>query len=189
MANVKKIEATELPVLFGEKRRPSEVVENKEDLQLEGQAFESYSPKKGAIYRFPKWEDAVVKKQPVVEGGNQYQYLIGCQMSTDGGKTFVPAWFSLNHLGKRDVENTPVHPTWFALGNIGNRGAKLCEMGEIKASSEERHVLQPVFDKGRPVYEIAKDADNNPILEEDGSPKMVVKTQQSGPIYDLTPAA
>lgn len=186
--NVKKIDENKLPILFGEKNRPSEVVTNLDDLKVEGQAFESYSPKAGAIYRFPALNDAVIKKQPVQEGGTAMQFLIGCEMSTDGGNTFVPAWLSINSLAKRDAKQNPVHPTWYALGNVYARAAKLCEMGEIKAAEDGRDIDTPVFDKGRPVYEIVKNEKGEPVLNKDGEAEMQVKTRPQK-IYDLTPAA
>ena len=188
MANVKKIELAELPVLFGEKTRKSEVVEDKTTLNLEGQVLETYSPKPGAIYRFPTWAEAIVKRQPVVEGSKRYHYLIACMMSTDGGKTFVPAWFSLNHLAKRNYKNEPVHPSWYALGNIGARGERLCQLGEIRVSTEVKKCLSPVFENEKPVMVVAMDENNNPVLEADGSPKMVNKTREQD-VYDITPAA
>lgn len=186
MANV-KIEAAKLPVLFDEKRRPSEQVENFEDLKLEGQVFTSYSPKPGNTYRFPKFEEAIIKKQPVQEGGTAMQYLIGC-MSSEDGKTFVPDWFSLNHLGKRDASNNPVHPTWSALGNIYERAKKLCEMGEVKASEKPRSIQQVVFDGGKRVFVPERDANGQLVSDENGEPRMVVKTEPRD-VYDLTPAA
>lgn len=186
--NVKKIEESKLPILFGEKNRPSEVVTNMDDLKVEGQAFESYSPKAGAIYRFPIFKDALVKKQPVQEGGTAMQFLIGCEMSTDDGKTFVPAWLSLNSLAKRDAKQNPVHPSWYALGNVYARAEKLCALGEIKSDADGREIATPVFDSGRPVYEIVKDENGNPVLNKDGEAEMRVKTRPQK-VYDITPAA
>ena len=186
MANV-KINAEKLPVLFGEKNRPSEVVEKKEDLKLEGQDFQYYTPKAGYTYRFPSFDEAIIKKQQVVEGGTAYQYLIGCQSSQDG-KTFTEDWFSLNHLGKMDAENKPVHPTWRALGNIYERAKRLCDMGEIVAKSTPRSIQQVAFDKGKPIKVVARDANGQPLVDENNEPKLVNKTE-SRDIYDITPAA
>lgn len=186
MANV-KINAEKLPVLFGEKNRPSEVVEKKEDLKLEGQDFQYYTPKAGYTYRFPSFDEAIIKKQQVVEGGTAYQYLIGCQSSQDG-KTFTEDWFSLNHLGKMDAENKPVHPTWRALGNIYERAKRLCDMGELVAKSTPRSIQQVAFDKGKPIKVVARDANGQPIVDENNEPKLVNKTE-SRDIYDITPAA
>lgn len=186
MANV-KINAEKLPVLFGEKNRPSEVVEKKEDLKLEGQDFQYYTPKAGYTYRFPSFDEAIIKKQQVVEGGTAYQYLIGCQSSQDG-KTFTEDWFSLNHLGKMDAENKPVHPTWRALGNIYERAKRLCDMGELVAKSTPRSIQQVVFEKGKPVKVVARDANGQPLVDENNEPKLVNKTE-SRDIYDITPAA
>lgn len=186
MANV-KINAEKLPVLFGEKNRPSEVVEKKEDLKLEGQDFQYYTPKAGYTYRFPSFDEAIIKKQQVVEGGTAYQYLIGCQSSQDG-KTFTEDWFSLNHLGKMDANNQPVHPTWRALGNIYERAKRLCDMGELVAKSTPRSIQQVVFEKGKPVKVVARDANGQPLVDENNEPKLVNKTE-SRDIYDITPAA
>ena len=48
--------------------------------------------------------------------------------------------------------------------------------------------LSPVFENEKPVMVVAMDENNNPILEADGSPKMVNKTRESD-VYDITPAA
>lgn len=184
MANV-KINTEKLPILFGEKNRPSEVVENKDDLKLEGQDFQWYTPKAGYAYRFPTFDESIIRKQQVVEGGTAYQYLIGCQSSPDG-KVFNEDWFSLNHLGKLDANNNPVHPTWRALGNIFERAKRLCEKGELNAKKEPRSIQQVVFEKGKPIKVVARDNAGQPILE-NGEPKLVNKTEPRD-IYDLTPA-
>ena len=186
MANV-KINAEKLPVLFGEKNRPSEIVENKEDLQLEGQDFQSYSAKPGYTYRFPTFEEAVIRKQPVTEGGTGMQFLISC-MSSEDGKNFVEDWFSLNHLGKRDANNVAVHPTWRALGNIYKRAEKLCSMGEIKVGTTARHIQQVVFDKGKPVKVALRGDDRQIVMDENNEPKLVNKTEGRD-VYDITPAS
>jgi len=185
MANV-SINTEKLPVLFGEKTRPSEVVEKKETLKLEGQDFQYYTPKGGYIYRFPEFDKAVIRKQPVVEGGTAFQYLIGCMSSPDG-KNFSEDWFSLNHLGKMDANNKPVHPTWRALGNIYERAKRLCEIGELSAKDTPRSIQQVVFEKGKPVKVVERDSAGQPVLDKDGQPKLVNKTE-SRDIYDVTPA-
>ena len=184
MANV-KINSEKLPILFGEKNRPSEVVENKNDLKLEGQDFQYYTPKAGYTYRFPSFDESIIRKQQVVEGGTAYQYLIGCMSSPDG-RAFVEDWFSLNHLGKLDAANKPVHPSWRALGNIFERAKRLCEKGELSAKATPRSIQQVVFEKGKPVKVVARDDAGQPILE-NGEPKLVNKTEPRD-IYDLTPA-
>lgn len=185
MANV-QINEAKLPVLFGEKNRPSERVENKEELKLEGQDFQYYTPKAGFAYRFPSFDQSIIRKQPVVEGGTAYQFLIGCVSSPDG-QTFNEDWFSLNHLGKLDAAGKPVHPTWRALGNIYERAKKLCDIGEVKASATARSIQQVVFEKGKPVKVVARDEAGQPITE-NGEPKLVNKTEPRD-IYDLTPAS
>ena len=105
--NVKKIEENKLPILFGEKNRPSETVTNLDDLKVEGQAFESYSPKEGAIYRFPALNDAVIKKQPVQEGGGE-------PIQDAYGPTMLACLeYIAHHYG--------IHPhlgsVWFSLGS------------------------------------------------------------------------
>lgn len=153
MSNVKKHDVAEMPILFGEGKRPSTQImpsDFKSALETEGQAFQSYSPKAGYTYRFPRLEDAIVKKQPVQEGSTAMQYLVDCESSADG-TTFVKDWFSLNSLAKRDAKNNPVHPTWYALGNLYNRLVALCKKGEIVAGAVIQ-VSQPIFEKGKPKY-------------------------------------
>lgn len=153
MANVKKHDVAEMPVLFGEGKRPSTQImpeDFKKSLETEVQAFQSYAPKAGWTYRFPKLEDAIVKKQPVQEGGTAMQYLVDCESSEDG-KTFNKDWFSLNSLAKRDAKQNPVHSTWYALGNTYERLVALCKKGELKVG-QIKQILVPVFDKGKPMY-------------------------------------
>lgn len=192
MANIQKIEASRLAPVYDEKRRPTEAVENMEDLKQEGQVLETYSPKPGAIYRFPTFADAEVKKQPVNPGSQSYQFLVACEMSLDNGKTWVPSWFSLNHLGKQDADNKPVHPTWHTLGNMYSRLEKLCELGEVKTDTKERKIMVPQFvqiegQRPKRKLKIEIDADGKPVLDEDGSPKMVNDNKEQT-VYDITPA-
>ena len=188
MANIKRMNEDRFPVLFGEKTRPSSIVENKDELLVEGQAFENYAPKAGTMYRFTTYEDAIIKKQAVNEGGNNYQFLILCEASSDGGKTWHDSVLSINSFGKRDADNQPVHPTWYALGNIGARAKKLCEMGEITVGTAARKIKVPVFDKGKPVQEIARDDNGAPIVDENNQPRRVTKTRFQD-VYDITPVA
>lgn len=187
MGNV-KINKEKLPVMFDEKRRPSEVVEDKKALEVEGQSFQSYSPKAGYTYQFDTFDNSVIRKQPVTtEENSPVQFVISCVSSPDG-KEFNEDWFSLNHLNKRDAEQHPVHPTWAALGNVLKRAEKLCEMGEIKASAEGHDIQQVVFgDNRKPLKVVARGEDGKPLLDEDGNPKLVNKTEPQT-VYDLTPA-
>jgi len=187
MSNIKKIEESNFPVLFGEKTRPAETVNDKASLDLEGQAFESYAPKKGAIYRFTTFEDAIIKKQPVTEGGKAMQFLMLCEESLDGGKTFHTGVISLNSFAKRDANNVPCHPTWYDLGNIGKRAQKLCEMGQITVGTKERTIKVVVFDKGQPLKEMARDAEGKIITNANGEPTLVNKLKDAV-VYDITPA-
>ena len=185
MANV-KINAEKLPVLFGEKNRPSEIVTNKADLQLEGQDFQSYSPKAGYVYRFPSFEDSIIKKQPVEAGSKNMQFLIGCLSSPDG-KTFTEDWFSLNHLAKRDADNNAVHPTWRALGNVYKRAERLCELGELKVGTKARSIKQVVFQGGKPVKVPKRNDDGQIAVDSDGEPVMINKTEPRD-VFDITEA-
>lgn len=192
MGNIKKIKANRLAPVYDEKRRPTEIVENLEELKNEGQILETYTPKAGAIYRFPAMEDAEVRKQPVNPGSESYQFLIACEMSTDGGETWVPSWFSLNHLAKRDAENNPVHPTWHALGNVYARMERLCELGELKVSDKARSIMVPQFvqiEGQRPKRrtKIQMDKNGKPVLNEDGEPN-IVNDDKPQDVYDITPA-
>lgn len=194
MSNV-KIKAENLPVLFDEKRRPSSIVEDKNSLAVEGQSFVSYSPKAGYTYRFPSFEEAIIKKQPVTTEENApVQYLISC-MSSEDGKTFVEDWFSLNHLNKRKIVDVRgngkyenVHPTWAALGNVLRRAQKLCEMGEVVASKDTHSVMVPSFgDNHKIVRILARNTDGTQEKDQDGNPITVIKTDTQD-VCDLTPA-
>lgn len=188
MANIKKISEDKLAPIYDEKRRPTQEVTNKEDLKVEGQNFETYSPKAGAKYRFESFNDATIRKQQVrADNNTAFQFLISCEVAEDG-KTFIPGWFSLNSLAKRDAKNNPVHPTWYALGNIYRRAEKLCEMGEIEVSKEGREIQVPSFtDAGKRKTVIKMDNDSKPVLDNEGNPVTEYATQPQT-VYDITPA-
>lgn len=194
MANV-KINSEKLPALFDEKRRPSTIVEDKSSLEVEGQSFVSYSPKAGYTYRFPKFEEAVIKKQPVTTEENApVQFVISCMSSPDG-QIFTEDWFSLNHLNKRMITDVRgngkyenVHPTWANLGNVLKRAEKLCEMGEIKASATTHPIQVPSFNDAHKVARtIARNTDGTPMKDADDNPVTVIKTDTQD-VCDLTPA-
>lgn len=176
MANTKKIEASSFPVVFGEKTRPAEVVTDKTTLDKEGMAFENYAPKKGLRYRFTTFEDAVIKRQPVTENGNGYQFLILCESSTDGQK-WQTAVFNLNSLAKRDLNNVPCHPTWYELGSIGKRAQRLCEIGEIQVGTEKKTVKVP--------KEFVTGPNGRPTPARDASGEIIPKDSD---YYEITPA-
>lgn len=200
MANIKKIEADRLAVIYDEKRRPSSEVTNKEDLKVEGQVFVTYAPTAGAMYRFESFDDCTIKKQPVradnIGPDAPSQLLISCEVSEDGGKTWIPTWFSLNHLAKQKVVRkedgtlgqVPVHPTWFALGNTYERAKKLCEMGSIQVDSKDVTIESWAFnDGGKRVTRVVVDAEKKPVLNEDGSPRMEYATTPQT-VHNITPA-
>ena len=161
MANIAKIDAGEFPTLYGEKTRPTEEVTDKKTLDLEGQVFENYSPKPGMKYRFTSYEDAYVRSQLVNENGKGKQFLLLCEMSSDG-KNWRTGVINLNSFAKRDINNVPCHPTWYALGNIGARLRRLCEIGQIEVGTTEHAIQVPEFDGGRPLKVIAKNPDGSP---------------------------
>lgn len=188
MANCKH-EAKDLPILYGEGKRPSVVVAHdklQKTLSTEGQVFNAYSPVADATYRFPTLDAAIVKKQPVQEGSKAMQYLVDCEKSLDNGKTWTPDWFSLNHLAKRDANNEPVHKTWYALGNMYNRLVALCKLGEMKVG-DAFEVSQVIFESGKPVRIEERDEDGQPKLDADGRPIFKNATRMR-PCYTLPDA-
>lgn len=179
------------PQIFGSDTRPAVEVGTDEQStkELEGQqvVFQAYSPKKGYMYAFPDFAHRKVMKQPINTRPNSpVTYIIGCQSSTDGGKTWAPDWFSLNHLSKRDAKNNPVHPTWYALGNLYARIQKLCEMGTITVGREIT-VYNPVFDNGKPKTVPARDEEGRIRQTADGGTMYEVVTRPQT-CYELTPA-
>lgn len=157
MNNIAAIGRNELAPLYGEKRRPAEILEKEKLAGLKdyGQNFETYTIAKGDVIRFPKYEDMIVKVQPVREPmANEDKARIpkvayvACELERNGVKR--ASWFNLNSLAKRDYQNKPVMQDWYDLGNANARAAKLAEVGAI-TSTESVDIQVTKFDGNAPV--------------------------------------
>ena len=157
MNNIAAIGREELAPLFGEKRRKAEILEKDKLAALKdyGQNFETYTIAQGDIIRFPKYEDMVVKVQPIREPIVNEDIakipkvaFVACELERKGVKR--NSWFNLNSLAKRDAENKPVMPMWYDLGNALARAQKLAEVGAI-TSNNSTTIQVTRFDGNRPV--------------------------------------
>lgn len=178
MKNIAKITAENAAPLFDEKNRPSQLITGEElkTLKGEGVNFETYTMRVGDVLSFPKFEDMVVRKQPVRPGSSTMVFLVACQRERNGKKTNT--WFNANSLAKRDANNEPVYPMWYELGNLEARLQKLAEVGAITAK-EEISVTVPTFDGNKRVY--------NDVLKDDGTTVQVAATHQQEHVAVIVP--
>ena len=129
MNNIKKI--SEFPTLFGEDKSKSVIIEGEklEGLSEVGLNFDGYTLKKGDVLEFPKFEDMIVKSNPVRKGSETLVYYVACRRTR--GKVTTDSAFNLNSLSKRDINNEPVYPEFYNLGSLKARLEKLAELGKI----------------------------------------------------------
>lgn len=161
--NASKIALNELPLLYGEAKRPARVIE-KGQLEKEtkglGQSFNAYFITDGEIIAFPKFEDIVVKKQPVKEGSSNMCIYVSCTRTKNGNTK--PSWFNVNCLHRRDINNEPLYKEFYECDNIYNRIQKLCNVGSIIGTGIQKMSFTKFGEDGHP----ALDEYGNRIPEE-----------------------
>ena len=175
MANIKNLEI--FAPIYGDKLgdRPTELVNDLNVLEKEGLNFETYSMRTGDILRFPKFEDMVVRAQPVRKGLAAKVYLVACERERNGKA--MPYWFNLNTLTKRDIDNVPVHPEYYEAGNILARVKLLAEKGAI-TSTETVTIDVPVFtEDNKLAKEEEVDAHGNVVLKTKVTQQEVAKIE------------
>lgn len=176
MNNGKKIEVADLAPLFDDRdgRRKAKLVTNLSDLKNAGVNFETYTLQPGEVLEFPKFEDMIVKSQPVQIGSTTEVYLVACWRTRAGRTEKKPYWFNLNSLASRDVHQNPIYEEWYELGNVEARLQKLAECGAIKGG-ETFNVEMPEFKEGKRVTrEIPNPNGDGTLITVDG---VVTKTR------------
>jgi hypothetical protein len=141
MSDVKQ---EQIPALFGESARPSEVIKDKKSLLNEGGNFDGGTAMKGDKWDFPEFDEMLIRKQVTRAGGNNYGFFV-LATCTSGGKSQLK-WFNIGSLARQDANRVAVMPEWYELGNVYARAQKLA--GRIIDIKEEKPVEMPKFEDG-----------------------------------------
>lgn len=142
MNNSKKITAEMAAPLFGEVKEKSQIISGKEleGLSDKGLAFDGYTLREGDIVEFPKFEEMLVKSNPINKDSNTLVYFVACERTRRNVK--IISWFNVNSLAKRNIDNEPVYLEFYELGNIKARLEKLAEIGKITCTGMQDVTVQ-----------------------------------------------
>lgn len=141
MSDVKQ---EQIPALFGESARPSEIIKDKKSLLNEGGNFDGGTAMKGDKWDFPEFDEMLIRKQVTRANGNNYGFFV-LATCTRGGKSQLK-WFNIGSLARQDANRVAVMPEWYELGNVYARAQKLA--GRIIDIKEEKPVEMPKFEDG-----------------------------------------
>jgi hypothetical protein len=141
MSDVKQ---EQIPALFGESARPSEVIKDKKSLLNEGGNFDGGTAMKGDKWDFPEFDEMLIRKQVTRAGGNNYGFFV-LATGTRSGKSQLK-WFNIGSLARQGANRVAVMPEWYELGNVYARAQKLA--GRIIDIKEEKPVEMPKFEDG-----------------------------------------
>lgn len=139
-----EIKQEQIPALFGEAARPSELIKDKKSLLNEGGNFDGGSALKGDTWEFPEFDDMLIRKQLTRTNGNNYAFFV-LASCTRGDKTKLK-WFNIGLLARQDANRDAIMPEWYELGNVYARAQKLA--GRTINITEEKQVEMPKFEDG-----------------------------------------
>jgi hypothetical protein len=141
MSDVKQ---EQIPALFGESARPSEVIKDKRSLLNEGGNFDGGSAMKDDQWDFPEFDEMLIRKQVTRQGGNNYSFFVLANC-TRNNKTQLK-WFNIGSLARQDAARNAIMPQWHELGNVYARAQKLA--GRVIDVTEEKPFEMPKFEDG-----------------------------------------
>lgn len=141
MSDVKQ---DQIPALFGESARPSELIQDKKSLLNEGGNFDGGTAQKGDKWDFPEFDEMLIRKQATRQGGTNYGFFVLANC-TRNNKTQL-RWFNIGSLARQDANRDAIMPQWYDLGNVYARAQKLA--GRIIDVKDEKSVEMPKFEDG-----------------------------------------
>ena len=139
-----EVKQEQIPALFGESARPSEVIRDKKSLLNEGGNFDGGTAMKGDKWDFPEFDEMLIRKQVTRVSGNNYGFFV-LATCTRGGKSQLK-WFNIGSLARQDAARDAIMPEWYELGNVYARAQKLA--GRVIDITEEKSVEMPKFEDG-----------------------------------------
>lgn len=141
MSDVKQ---EQIPALFGESARPSELVKDKKSLLNEGGNFDGGTAMKGDTWDFPAFDEMMIRKQVTRQHGTNYSFFV-LATCTRNNKTQLK-WFNIGSLARQDANRDAIMPEWYELGNVYARAQKLA--GRVIKVTDEKSVEMPKFEDG-----------------------------------------
>lgn len=141
MSDVKQ---EQIPALFGESARPSELIKDKKSLLNEGGNFDGGTAMKGDTWDFPAFDEMMIRKQVTRQSGANYSFFV-LATCTRNNKTQLK-WFNIGSLARQDANRDAIMPEWYELGNVYARAQKLA--GRVIKVTDEKSVEMPKFEDG-----------------------------------------
>ena len=135
-----KINFEDLPSLPQADRRPVTRVA-KDQIKNTGVSFNTFGIQVGDVIEFPAYEDMVVVAQPVREGSQIMQYLVGV---IKNGK---PNYLALGSLTRRDVNREYTCDFTKQMGELGDNEKRLMFLqGKKITAKETKDIKVQAFD-------------------------------------------
>ena len=135
-----KINFEDLPSLPQADRRPVTRVA-KDQIKNTGVSFNTFGIQVGDVIEFPAYEDMVVVAQPVREGSQIMQYLVGV---IKNGK---PNYLALGSLTRRDVNREYTCEFTKQMGELGDNEKRLMFLqGKKITAKESKDIKVQAFD-------------------------------------------
>lgn len=135
-----KINFEDLPSLPQADRRPVTRVA-KDQIKNTGVSFNTFGIQVGDVIEFPAYEDMVVVAQPVREGSQIMQYLVGV---IKNGK---PNYLALGSLTRRDVNREYTCDFTKQMGELGDNEKRLMFLqGKKITAKESKDIKVQAFD-------------------------------------------
>ena len=139
-----EITPDQIPALFGESQRPSEIVTNKEALLNEGGNFDGGGAMKDDVWDFPEFDEMIIRKQPTRVNGSNHSFFVLAKVTRN--KKEQLKWFNIGSLARQDASRTAIMPEWYDLGNVYARAKKLA--GRVIKITSEKKCDMPHFENG-----------------------------------------
>lgn len=162
-----------------------------DDLAGKSEAFAGFSVEKGDKFEFPSLDKQEYRRQRVqrkLRPNEEPTYVYSIKSVRTRNGVASNQWFSLNFLIKTDADRVAVNPTWYNLADAKARAEALCKMGAIEVL-EEKSILVPVFEGGRPVRVPTLDpTTGDQVIDEQGTAVTHVQTRTQT-AYVITPYA
>lgn len=107
-----------------------------------GVAFNTFGIRQGDVIEFPSFESAIVVSQPIRQGSQVLQYLVGVSRN---GK---PDYLALGALTRTDIDRNPTCEFTKQMGELNNNAERLQFLAGKKITCKEMKTIKiQAFDR------------------------------------------